>query len=149
MARDTDRFMVALKLGQRRLADGVTDMDVVSGVLRRFGLALGEFSRGLVGVACVTREGHKAIDAEFVPGVPLSIVIISHEAPDRPMPIVGGLLVAESGFPVEVTIGARAVAVHDEDGFESAMGALAASGLFSSAVADILSSEQRPRKLQS
>lgn len=139
MARDTERFKAALRIGQERLAEGVTDVEVVSGVLRRFGVALNEFTGGLVGVACVTRDGHRAIEAEFVPGIPLSIVIVAHDSPERPMPIVGGLLVAEGGFPVEVAVGERRIVAHGEDGFEAGLSALAASGIFASAVAEILS----------
>lgn len=150
MARDTERFKAALRVGQERLAEGVSDLEAVSGVLRRFGVSLNEFTGGLVGVACVTRADHRAIEAEFVPGIPLSIVIVAHEAPDRPMPIVGGLLVGEGGFPVEVIVGERTIVAHDEDGFEAGLSALAASGTFASAVAEILSADPSSlRHLQS
>lgn len=141
MARDTERFKAALRIGQVRVAEGISDMEVVSGMLRRFGVAVNEFTGGLVGVACVTRDGHRAIEAEFVPGIPLSIVIVAHEAPERPMPIVGGLLVAEGGFPVEMIVGERTIVAHGEDGFEAGLSALAASGHFASAVAEILSAD--------
>jgi hypothetical protein len=149
MARDTERFMDALRLGRHRLREVSTGMETVSVVLGCFGRALNAFSGGLVGVACVTREGHGGIEGDFLPGVPLSIVIVSHEMLTRPMPIVGGLLVAEGGFPVEVTVGARVLVAHDEGGFESALCELAASGIFSAAVEDILSSERPLHRLQS
>lgn len=150
MARDTERFKAALRIGQVRVAEGISDMEAVSGMLRRFGAAVNEFTGGLVGVACVTRDGHKAIEAEFVPGIPLSIVIVAHGTPDRPMPIVGGLLVAEGGFPVELIVGERTIVAQGEDAFEAGLSALAASVPFASAVAEILSADTSSlRQLQS
>jgi hypothetical protein len=137
MTHNTAAFTAAFEIGQSRLNEGLSDMEVVSSVLQRFGLSLSEFTGGLVGVACVTRDEHKALETDFVPGVPLSIVLVDRRADQRPMPIVGGLRVAESGFPVEVIVGGRTIIAHEEDGLEAGLSALACSRAF--AFAEVMS----------
>jgi hypothetical protein len=147
MTSNIDRFTAALGQGQKQLKDTRGGMEVISDTLTHFGLALNEFGKGLVGVACVVRDGHQPFHGDFLPGVPLSVVIVSHEAPERPMPIVGGILVGEQGFPVDVTVGDRTLTAHDEDSLEAALCELAQSRPFAAAVSELLAED--PRRLQS
>jgi len=142
-------FIERMHKGQDMLAAGPENLRQIGEVFSQFGRALGEFSQGKVGIACVTKEGHQPIAGDFAVGMPMNIILVSHVRPETPNPIVGELEVAHFGYPVRFTLDGSSVPALSAAAVSDVLGDMAGSSVFAAALRDLMAIEAPRNRLDS
>ncbi|NTF17051.1 hypothetical protein G6L37_01235 [Agrobacterium rubi] len=131
-------FIESMKAGQELLASAPGSHRQIAALFSDYGQALGEFTQGKVGVACVTEDGHRPVEGDFQVGVPMSIVLVSHVRPETPSPIVAGLEISQFGFPVMFRFRGSRQSAFNVEAVSDVLHSLAQSDVFASALHDLM-----------
>jgi len=142
-------FIETMRKGQNMLAAAPDNLRQIGEVFSQFGRALGEFSQGKVGIACVTKEGHQPIAGDFAVGTPMSVILVSHVRPETPNPIIADLEVAHYGYPVTFTLDGSRVPAFSAAAVSDILTDVAGSSVFAAALRDLMAIEAPKARLDS